>query len=63
MDTAGACFVKPNLDGPFDLGDLKRCELQRNGLGPFAGHCKWCDRKSADATDVRVTRQQYEAVA
>jgi len=63
MDTGGTCFAKPNLDGPFDLGALKRCELQRNGLGPFAGHCKWCDRKIADTTDVRVTRQQYEAVA
>jgi hypothetical protein len=63
MDVGGTCFAKPNLDGPFDLGDLKRCELQRNGGGPFAGHCKWCDRKIADATGVRVTRQQYEAVA
>jgi hypothetical protein len=63
MDVGGTCFAKPNLDGPFDLGALKRCELQRNGGGPFAGHCKWCDRKIADATGVRVTRQQYEAVA
>jgi hypothetical protein len=59
MDTVGACFVKPNLDGPFDFGDLKRCELQRNGLGPFAGHCKWCDRQIG----VRATKERYEAAA
>lgn len=38
----------PNLDGPFDLGPLRRCELQRNGLGPYPGHCKWCNKAIAD---------------
>jgi len=50
MDIGGTVFAKPNLDGPFDLGELKRCELQRNGGGPTAGHCKWCDRAISDGT-------------
>jgi hypothetical protein len=37
-----------NLDGPFDLGELQRCDLQRNGVGPILGHCKWCDKAIAD---------------
>ncbi len=56
MDTGGVCFAKPDLDGPFNLGDLKRCELQRNGGGPTAGHCKWCDRALGDSTEKRWDR-------
>jgi len=36
-------------DAPFTLGELQRCDLQRNGLGPKRGHCKWCDRAIWDA--------------
>ncbi len=32
-----------HLDGAYNSGKLKRCELQRNGLGPIKGHCEWCD--------------------
>lgn len=60
MDTGGACFAKPNLDGPFDLGALKRCELQRNGLGPRAGHCRWCDRTLGDSIEERWNRRTDE---
>jgi hypothetical protein len=56
MNTGGMCFAKPNLDGPFDLGALKRCELQRNGLGPVAGHCKWCNRALGDSVEERWDR-------
>jgi hypothetical protein len=29
---------------PVNLGELQRCELTRNGLGPVPGHCMYCDR-------------------
>jgi hypothetical protein len=38
-----------NLDGPFDLGELKRCEAQRNGRGLTKNCCRWCDRKIAES--------------
>lgn len=31
------------LTGPFELGEIKRCDALRNGLGPYPGHCRWCD--------------------
>lgn len=30
--------------GKMNYGPLKRCELTRNGAGPIAGHCAWCDK-------------------
>ena len=38
---------RPNLDGPFRLGSLQRCELMRNGRGPEYQHCRWCNRAIA----------------
>lgn len=38
-----------SFDGPFRLGELQRCELMRNGVGPILGHCRWCDKAIADA--------------
>lgn len=31
-------------DRPVDFGELKRCSLLRNGIGPISGHCKWCNK-------------------
>jgi len=43
-----------DLDGPFYLGELKRCELMRAGCGPRAKHCKWCDRAISDAIKAKA---------
>jgi hypothetical protein len=32
--------------GHVNFGPLARCELQRNGRGPFPGHCPWCDART-----------------
>ena len=63
MDNGGTCFATPNLDGPFSLGELKRCELQRNGAGPRAGHCKWCDRALGDSAEERWDRRTQAMLA
>ena len=63
MDTAGVCFARPNLDGPFNLGDLKRCELMRNGVGPEPGHCVYCDRAIGDSVEGRWERYTDEMLA
>ena len=30
--------------GPFKPDPLRRCNLMRNGAGPIAGHCAWCNK-------------------
>jgi hypothetical protein len=45
-----------STDAPFELGDLQRCDLQRNGLGPKRGHCKWCTRAIRDAAVTEAGR-------
>jgi hypothetical protein len=40
--------------------DIVRCDLMRNGLGPFKGHCEYCDaslREHRDLTDEQWLRQ------
>jgi hypothetical protein len=43
-------------DAPFTLGELQRCDLQRNGKGPKLGHCRWCTRAIRDAAVTESAR-------
>lgn len=56
------CSKEPpgaKLTGPMNYGPLRRCDLMRNGAGPIAGHCSWCNKALGlpatvpqDATDL-----------
>jgi ribosomal protein L37AE/L43A len=42
------CSKEPpgtKLTGPMNYGPLRRCDLMRNGVGPIAGHCPWCNKR------------------
>jgi len=52
-----------DYDRPFNLGEMRRCELQRNGLGPEPGHCKFCDRVISDSVEQRWDRRTGKMLA
>jgi hypothetical protein len=46
-------------------GSLERCDLRRNGLGPYPGHCIWCDKAlgrpaEAPPESIDLYREDYD---
>jgi hypothetical protein len=40
------------MSGPMKYGELRRCDLMRNGAGPIPGHCPWCNKALGLAAEV-----------
>jgi len=54
-----------DLLNEFKPGSLKRCDLMRNGVGPIAGHCRWCDKSlgrpaTCPKEDTDILRDEHD---